>query len=65
MLPITSPVDPSNVQLTGENSFIQLTDALGSDPTTRLSHWRVLLSPVGDGHVLFLTSELTDDEVMI
>lgn len=62
---MTSPVDPSNVQLTGENSFIQLTDSPGSDPTTRLSHWRVLLSPVGDGHALFLTSELTDDEVMI
>ena len=62
---MTSPVDPSNVQLTGENSFIQLADSPDADPTTRLSHWRVLLSPAGDGHVLFLTSELTDDEVVI
>ena len=62
---MTSPVDPGNVQLTGENSFIQLAGAPDADPTTRLSHWRVLLSPVGAGHVLFLTSELTDDEVVI
>jgi hypothetical protein len=62
---MTNPVDPSNVQLTGENSFIQLADSPDAEPTTRLSHWRVLLSPAGDGHVLFLTSELNDDEVVI
>ena len=33
--------------------------------TTRTSHWRVLLSPGGPGHVLFLKSNLIDDEVRI
>ena len=28
--------------------------------TTRASHWRILLSPRGPGHVLFLRSDVTD-----
>ena len=53
-----NPTDPAEVRLTGENSFIRLPQ--GNDQTTRPSHWRVLLSPVGPGHVLFLKSELVD-----
>jgi hypothetical protein len=30
--------------------------------TTRCSHWRILLSPSGPGHVLFLRSDVTDGE---
>ena len=38
----------------------------GNGPmTTRASHWRVLLSPGGPGHVLFLKSDVTDDQVRI
>jgi hypothetical protein len=33
--------------------------------TTRCSHWRVLLSPAGSGHVLLLRSDVTDDEIRI
>ena len=29
---------------------------------TRCSHWRILLSPSGPGHVLFLRSDVTDGE---
>ncbi len=61
----TNPTDPNKIRLTGENSFIRLTDLAGEAQTTRSSHWRVLWSPGGTGHVLFLQSELTDDQVKI
>lgn len=62
---MASPIDPNEVRLTGENSFIRLSHA-GADPvTTQASHWRVLFSPGGPGHVLFLQSELTDNQVRI
>ncbi len=61
----TNPTDPNKIRLTGENSFIRLTDLSGDNQTTRSSHWRVLWSPGGAGHVLFLQSELTDDQVKI
>ena len=61
----TNPVDPNQVRLTGENSFIRLSLQEGGAMTTRTSHWRVLLSPGGPGHVLFLKSDLIDDEVRI
>jgi hypothetical protein len=61
----TNPVDPNQVRLTGENSFIRLSQQEGGAMTTRTSHWRVLLSPGGPGHVLFLKSDLIDDEVRI
>ena len=53
------------VQLTGENSFLKLSDTDGGEPTTQMSHWRVLVSPHGPGHVAFLRSELTNDEPQI
>jgi hypothetical protein len=62
---MTSPVDPNQVRLTGENSFIRLLTEEGGPETTRASHWRVLLSPGGPGHTLFLKSDATDDEVRI
>ena len=62
---MVSPTDPNQVRLTGENSFIRLHSGENGPQTTRSSHWRVLLSPGGPGHVLFLQSDLTDDEVRI
>ena len=62
---MVSPVDPNEVRVTGENSFIRLGHAEGGPLTTRASHWRVLLSPAGPGHVLFLESELTANQVRI
>ena len=61
----TSPTDPNQVRLTGENSFIRLSQQEGGPLTTRVSHWRVLLSPGGPGHVLYIKSDLVDDEVRI
>ena len=56
----TNPTDPNKIRLTGENSFIRLTEGSGESETTRASHWRVLWSPGGPGHVLFLQRELID-----
>ena len=56
---VMSPTDPNEVRLTGENSFIRLSQG-GDDFTSRASHWRVWFSPAGMGHVLLLQSELTD-----
>ncbi len=62
---MTSPVDPNQVLMTGENSFIRLSPDQGKTMTDRLSHWRVLWCPAGAGHALFMKSELTDGKVRI
>lgn len=63
---MTSPIDPNQVCLTGENSFIRLSPSAGAAETTRASHWRVLWSPAGAGHTLFLKSEsLRDDPIRV
>ena len=61
----TSPTEPNQVRLTGENSFIRLSRQDGALQTTRTSHWRVLLSPGGQGHVLFMKSDVANDEVRV
>jgi hypothetical protein len=61
----SNPTDPNQIRLTGENSFIRLAQEEGGPQTTRVSHWRVLYSPGGPGHVLFIKSDLLDDEVRI
>ena len=53
------PVDPNDVLMTGENSFIRLSKDGGQTQSSRLSHWRVLWCPAGAGQVLFMQSELT------
>ena len=60
---MSSPIDPNEVRLTGENSFVRLgaADAV----TTHASHWRVILSPAGSGHVLFFKSELTGGDLRV
>ena len=52
-------VDPHDVVMTGENSFIRLSDDGGKTVIDRVSHWRVLWSPAGQGHALFIESALT------
>ncbi len=54
--------DPHHVRLTGENSYMRLHETEHGPMTTRCSHWRILLSPAGPGHVLFLRSDVTDNE---
>lgn len=61
----TSPVDPNRVLLTGENPYIRLSENDGDPATTDASFWRILFSPGGPGHVLFLRSELTEDQPRI
>lgn len=62
---MASPVDPNEVLMTGENSFIRLSADGGKTMSDRLSHWRVLWCPAGAGHALFMKSELTDGRVRI
>jgi len=59
------PVDPNEVLMTGENSFIRLSADGGKTHTTRVSHWRVLWCPAGAGHAMFMETPLTDNHVQI
>jgi hypothetical protein len=62
---MASPVDPNEVLMTGENSFVRLSPDGGKTMTDRFSHWRVLWCPAGAGHVLFMQSTLIDNKVRI
>ncbi|MBI3824059.1 MAG: hypothetical protein HY289_15430 [Planctomycetes bacterium] len=53
-------INPHELILIGENSFIRLTTDGGKSASTRSSHWRVLWSPAGAGHALFVDSPLTE-----
>jgi hypothetical protein len=59
------PVDPNEVLMTGENSFVRLSADGGKTMSDRFSHWRVLWCPAGQGHVLFAQSTLTDGQARI
>ena len=58
MAAVQQMVDPHDVVMTGENSFIRLSDDGGKSLVDRVSHWRVLWSPAGQGHALFIESPL-------
>src|ERR1051325_9855851 len=51
-------INPHELILIGENSFVRLSKDGGQSASTRSSHWRVLWSPVGPGHALFVDSNL-------
>jgi hypothetical protein len=55
-------VDPHDPVMTGENSFIRLSNDGGKTIPDRVSHWRVLWSPAGQGHALFIESALLGKE---
>src|SRR5438128_12129399 len=55
-----SNVDANRVVLTGENSVIRLNNSNSDSFTTNATFWRILSSPGGPGHVLYLKSELTE-----
>jgi hypothetical protein len=57
--------DPNQVRLTGENQYMRLHTEENGPMTTRASHWRILFSPAGPGHTLFLRSDVTDDQIRI
>ena len=58
-------VDPHDVLMTGENSFVRLSNDGGKTMTDRVSHWRVLWSPAGQGHAMFVESPLTGDRPVV
>lgn len=58
----TSSFDPNRVLLIGENPFIRLSAGPEAPVTTHASFWRVIYSPKGPGHTLFLKSELTEND---
>ncbi len=60
-----SVADPNRVIVTGENPFIRLSETDGAPNSTDASFWRILFSPAGPGHVLYLKSELTDNRLRI
>jgi hypothetical protein len=51
-------INPHELILIGENSFVRLSQDGGKTQSTRCSHWRVLWSPAGPGHALFVDSSL-------
>jgi hypothetical protein len=55
------PADPNRVILTGENPFVRLSQTDAGPNTTNASFWRIITCPAGPGHVLYVTSELTDN----
>lgn len=57
-----STADPNVVIVTGENPFIRLSSTDSDDYTTNASFWRIIFSPAGPGHVLYLKSELTENK---
>jgi hypothetical protein len=58
-------VDPHDPVMTGENSFLRLSDDGGKTFVHRTSHWRVLWSPAGQGHVLFIETPLLGERPAI
>jgi hypothetical protein len=53
--------DPNRTILTGENPFLRLSQKDGDPNSTDASFWRIIWSPAGPGHVLYLKSELTEN----
>ena len=59
------PIDPNDVLMTGENSFIRLSADGGKTHSSRVSHWRVLWCPAGSGHAMFLQSPVIENRVQV
>jgi hypothetical protein len=50
-----TPSRPGKVFLSGENPYISLRDTPEGPPLTSVSFWRIHWSPVGPGHVCYVT----------
>lgn len=61
----TMYIASEKVIVSGENSFIKLGDAPEGPFSTHASLWHITFSPFGPGHVLYLRSELLDDQWMV
>ena len=60
-----SVADPNKTILTGENPFLRLSKKDGDPNSTDASFWRILFSPAGPGHVLYIKSEVTENRRLI
>ncbi|NJO32827.1 MAG: hypothetical protein HC869_06485 [Rhodospirillales bacterium] len=60
-----SVADPNKTILTGENPFIRLSKKDGDPNSTDASFWRIIFSPAGPGHVLYIKSEVTENRRLI
>ena len=58
---VMSIADPNKTILTGENPFLRLSHKDGDANSTDASFWRIIFSPAGPGHVLYMKSELTEN----
>ena len=56
-----SDVKMGRVYVSGENPVIRLAPKEGEDDHTVASFWRIIWSPVGMGHVLYINSDITGD----
>jgi hypothetical protein len=63
--PAPRTADQNRIILTGENPFMSLSAGPDAPVTTNVSYWRIIFSGGGPGHVLFIRSELTDNEIRI
>lgn len=59
-MPEPQMVDPHDVVMTGEKSFIRLSSDGGKTLSSRVSRWRVLWCPAGSGHAMFLQSPVLE-----
>src|SRR5260370_38202246 len=62
---MTPPVDPNEVLMTGENSFVRLSRDNGQTILERFSHWRVLWCPAGTGHALFAKTSTFGEQARV
>lgn len=54
-------LNPGAVLWSGENSYIRLRDETNENDLTRLALYRIIFSPVGEGHVALCVSDLAGD----
>ena len=59
---MVSRADPNEVSLVGENPILVLRREGEDENSTQASFWRLYLTPAGAGHVLFIRSDLTNNE---
>jgi hypothetical protein len=59
--PPAGDIKDGRVAISGENPVINLSMTGGAPNSTSVSFWRVVYSPVGMGHVCYLTADLTGD----
>lgn len=55
-------ISSDKVIVSGENSFIKLGDAAEGPFSTHASLWHITFSPAGAGHVLYIRSDLFEDQ---